>query len=359
VVDETLERRWGKQITKRGHWRDSLASGKGQNVATSGLRWLVAALVVKVPFSATYWALPFMSVLLTTPKVSEQLGLRHRTYLDRTRQVVYWLRRVFPDRSLKLIADGAYSSIELGLECQWLGVELIAPLRLSARLFETSRAARKSGRGRPGFFGPKLASLSKLAEDQLCPEQGWRLVEVSWYGGATKKLWVLGGRAVWYSNATRCSAPLVISWVLVRDPYELLTPKAYFSTELWAKETTKIVESFVHRWSLEVTFEECRAHLGVETQRQWSDLAIERTTPGLFGLYSLVLLFANALHPDGHIELYQTAWYQKTTTTFSDLLAVVRRALWGNFNFVTSSKNEPVSLIPRSILDRLIFAACY
>lgn len=145
--------------------------------------------------------------------------------------------------------SAAYSSIELGLACQWLGVELIAPLRLSARLFETCRLTRKPSRGRPGFIGPKLASLSKFCENGISTAQGWRLVEVSWYGGVIKKLWVLGGRAVWYSNATRGSAPLVINWVLVRDPNEHLTPKAYFSTELWATGSKKLVESFVHRWN--------------------------------------------------------------------------------------------------------------
>ena len=48
------------------------------------------------------------------------------------------------------------------------------------------------------------------------------------------------------------------------------------------------------RWSLEAIFEEGHAHLGIETQRQWSDLAIQRTTPLLFGLYSLVTLFGQA-----------------------------------------------------------------
>lgn len=81
------------------------------------------------------------------------------------------------------------------------------------------------------------------------------------------------------------------------------------------------------RWSLEVTFEEGRAHLGIETQRQWSDLAIERATPLLFGLYSLVTLFGQALHPDGQVPVAQAAWYRKHTATFRDVLALVRRYL--------------------------------
>ncbi len=104
---------------------------------------------------------------------------------------------------------------------------------------------------------------------------------------------------------------------------------------------------------------ESHAHLGIETQRQWSDLAIERTTPLLFGLYSLVTLFGQALHPDGQFPLKQAAWYHKQAATFSDVLAVVRRQLWGNFTFPTSPTDPDVVLVPSSTLARLAHAVCY
>jgi len=113
------------------------------------------------------------------------------------------------------------------------------------------------------------------------------------------------------------------------------------------------------RWSLEITFEEGHAHLGLETQRQWSDLAIERTTPLLFGLYSLVTLFGQALCPHGQLPLKQSAWYYKQAATFADVLAVVRRHLWGNFTFPTSSTDPDVVLVPCSTLARLALAVCY
>ena len=112
------------------------------------------------------------------------------------------------------------------------------------------------------------------------------------------------------------------------------------------------------RWSLEVTFEESRAHLGIETQRQWSDLAIERSTPLLFGLYSLVTLFGRALHPDGQIPIAQAAWYCKPTATFRDVLAAVRRPLWGQGTFPTSPTDPAVVLVPRATLERWSVALC-
>ena len=112
------------------------------------------------------------------------------------------------------------------------------------------------------------------------------------------------------------------------------------------------------RWSLEVTFEEWRAHLGIETQRKWSDRAIERSTPLLFGLYSLVTLFGLALHPDGQIPLTQTAWFRKQTATFRDVLALVRRRLWGSGTFPTSPTDPDAVLVPRSTLERFSLALC-
>jgi hypothetical protein len=342
VTDETLERRWGRKISKRGHWRDNLASSKGLNVSTSGLRWLVLAVVVKLPWSGHYWALPCLSVLLTTPKVSDQLGKRHKTVAQVTSQLVQWARRVLPGRRIKLIGDGAYSVIALGLRCRASGVTLIAPLRLDTRLF--GWPPPRTGKGRPPIVGQRLPNLEQVARQKsTC----WQRSQLTWYNGGRKVVdWTSG------------TAPLPIRWVLVRDPAGRLPIRAYFSTDL-AQSAPTIVADFVKRWSLEVTFEESRAHLGIETQRQWNDQAIERTTPALFGLFSLVILLGQALYPEGHLPLPQTAWYHKTEASFSDVLALIRRALWADFNYQTSALDPDLVLIPRADLERLAYAVCY
>jgi len=352
VADETLERRWGRRIRKRGHWRDSLASSKGLNVSTSGLRWLVLALVVKLPWSRQPWALPCLSVLLTTPKVSQRLGRRHKTVAQVTGQLVLWARRVLPGRRIKLIGDGAYSVIELGLTCRANGVTLIAPLRLDARLFGPPPVVERRGKGRPPLVGQRLPNLEQVARQASTV---WQRSQIDWYAGGRKVLDWTTGTALWYSTGT---PPLPIRWVLVRDPSGRLPTKAYFSTDL-DQPAPRIVADFVKRWPIEVAFEESRAHLGVETQRQWSDQAIERTTPALLGLFSLVALFGQALYPDGRLPLLQSAWYTKTEATFSDVLASVRRALWGSLNYQTSAGHPDMVLIPRADLDRLAYAVCY
>ena len=155
------------------------------------------------------------------------------------------------------------------------------------------------------------------------------------------------------SAPRRCRA----ARVLTRDPAGKRPAKALFSTDQ-TQPAEEIVRDFMKRWCLETTFEESRAHLGIETQRQWSDQAIERTTPLLFGLYSLVALFGSALSHDAPPPLQRARWYQKSAATFSDILAFVRRHLWGNFTFPTSRSNPNVVLLPRSTLAQLAYAAC-
>ncbi|HEV2458706.1 MAG TPA: hypothetical protein VGS80_10105, partial [Ktedonobacterales bacterium] len=132
VIDETLERRWGAKIRKRGHYRDSARSSHERSVSSPGLRWIVLALVVRVPWTKQRWALPFRWVLATTPEVSAQLGRRHKTRGLRARQVVSLLRRWLPGMPIKLLGDQAYSILELGLHCARQQVTLIAPRRLDA-----------------------------------------------------------------------------------------------------------------------------------------------------------------------------------------------------------------------------------
>lgn len=129
---------------------------------------------------------------------------------------------------------------------------------------------------------------------------------------------------MWYHEGL---APLPIRWVLTRDPTGKHPARVLFCTDP-TQTAEHIVRDFFKRWNLEVTFEEGRAPLGIETQRQWSDLAIERSTPLLFGLYSLVALFGHALQPNRQIPIAQTAWYHKSTATFRDVLALVRQHLW-------------------------------
>jgi hypothetical protein len=313
VVDETLERRWGPQITKRSHYRDPLLSGKGLSVSNSGLRWIIFALVVRVPWTERHWALPFLAVCATPAEVAAQRGHAHRTVGDITALILRLIRRWLPGRTVKVLGDGNYGSIELGLVAHDTQLTLITPLRLDANLFAPAPARQPGQMGRPRVKGAALPKLTAVLTD---PMTRWTAVAVRWYDGPVRRLEWCSGTAVWYHSGMR---PLALRWVLTRDPSGQHEPKAYRCTDL-DQEPVSIISDYMKRWPLEVTIEESRAHLGIETQRQWSDLAIERSTPALLGLYSLVALFGQALHPDGQIPVTQAAWYPKKQATFSDVL---------------------------------------
>jgi hypothetical protein len=351
VIDETLERRWGGKIRKRGHYRDSALSSRKRSVSSPGLRWIVMAVVVTLPWTKQRWALPFLCVLATTPEVSEQLGKRHKTIAMWAQQMVNLVRRWLPDREIKLMGDTAYTVLELGLHAQAQHVTLITTGRLDAVLHEPPPERTPHTLGRPRVVGTRLPALEQVLQD---PATLWQKLTLDWYGEGERTLEICTDTALWYRYG---SDPLPIRWVLTRDPLGKRPPKAIFSTDP-TQTAEQIIRDFMKRWSLEVTFEESRAHVGIETQRQWSDLAIERSTPLLFGLYSLVTLFGRALHPDGHIPVAQAAWYRKQIATFRDVLAAVRRTLWGHGTFPTSPTDPGVVLVPRSTLERWSVALC-
>ena len=144
----------------------------------------------------------------------------------------------------------------------------------------------------------------------------------------------------------------------MRDPLGKFEPTAFFSTSLLLTPL-HILTFFIVRWGLEVTFQEARAHLGLETQRQWSDLAIARTTPALLGLFSLVTLLAHHLTQGKSFSVRTAAWYEKQQATFSDAIALVRRHLWTKTGFANSSGEQGLVEIPPPVLAGLVDAICY
>lgn len=188
------------------------------------------------------------------------------------------------------------------------------------------------------------------------PTTAWQRVPVpGWYGEGAREVDLATGTAVWYHAGLRV---LPLRWVLVRDPLGCFDPVALLSTDR-ALTAVEVVQYFVRRWQVEVTFEEARRHLGLETQRQWADRAIARTTPILLGLFSLVTLLATALVRGGTLPVRQAAWYHKETPTFSDALAVVRRQLWRAQGLCISRAHLKKRKPPRALLLRLAEALSY
>jgi DDE superfamily endonuclease len=185
VIDETLERRWGQKIRKRGHYRDSALSSHARSVSSPGLRWIVLAVVVRVPWTKQQWALPFLCVLATTPEVSARLGISHKTLGQQAGQVVSLLRRWQPAAPMKVLGDQAYSILELGLHCTHQQITLIAPFRLDSVLHQPAPARAPHTLGRPRVVGARLPSLEHLLQD---PQTVWQRLTLDWYAEGKRTL---------------------------------------------------------------------------------------------------------------------------------------------------------------------------
>ncbi|MGB0388798.1 MAG: IS701 family transposase [Ardenticatenaceae bacterium] len=347
AVDETLERRWGPQITILGYYRDPVRSTKKKVVMTTGIRWLCLSIVVPLPWCKREWALPFLTVALLSPKTSAKLGKRHHTTVQRTAQLICLVRRLLADREIVVVGDGAYAAVALIQHCQRkrIRVTLVSRLLWNARLFDEPTPQPKSKRGPK----PKKGSRQpKLSERFIDSDTEWKRIEVDWYGGQKKEIEIATGKALWHRSGLN---PVPIRWVLVRSIDGSFDPLPLFSSCQNATPT-QIVQWFVLRWNIEVAFEELRAHLGFGTQRHWSDKAIERTIPCLFGLFSVIVLIALKLHPE-KLPVSKSAWYNKTEATFSDAIAAVRNDLWSFEQLEKSPQNPNMLLIPISVFSCL------
>lgn len=354
-IDETLERRRGKRISAKGIYRDSVRSSKSQLVKASGLRWISLMYLTYIPWAQRSWALPVLTVLAPSERYYQRLGRAPKRLTDRARQMILQLRRWLPHRHLVLVADSSYAVLELLHFCQSLvqPVTFITRLRLDAALFEPAPPRLPGQTGRPRRKGPRLPPLQQLLS---CPTTQWTEVTVHWYDGTLRSLQIASSTAVWY-HAGLPAVP--IRWVLIRDPVGAFEPQALLCTQL-SVEPVQIIEWFVLRWQLEVTFQEARTHLGVETQRQCSDLAIGRTTPALLGLFSWVTLAAHLLPADQGTPVRSAAWYEKPLPTFSDAIALVRRALWpASATFGMSGSEPEMPKVPVSMFNRLVDTLCY
>jgi len=345
-ADDTVERRTGRKIKALGCYRDGVRSTRKHVVRCFGLKWVSMQVLVAVPWSTRVWALPFLSVLCW-PKEKSGKRRRHKTGVDLVRQMMCQVRRWLPERMIVLVVDGGFAAVSLALACRKQDVVMVARLRLDAALYHPPALQPSGKRGRKPTKGKRQRSLRMWAARSDTP---WEERQVAWYGGGRKRMLVFSRAALWYTPGQK---PVEVRFVLVRDPAGKLRDEAFFCTAVEATPQ-QILTWVVWRWSVEVTFEEARAHLGVETQREWSDKAIARTTPVLLGLFSLVTLLTMEMKKAGEIRVEQTAWYKKEEPTFSDCIALVRRRIWHSRCLVNSGHQAEVIKFPQEAFEQLI-----
>jgi len=342
-LDDTIERRRGAKIKAKGIYRDPVRSSHNHFVKASGLRWLSLMLLAPIPWAKRVWALPFLTVLAPSERYYNGKVRKHKKLTEWAQQLVLQARRWLPKRFLVVVADSSFAVIELLWQLRQLKnpICMITRLRLDAALYEPAPVTLAK-RGRPRKKGKRLPTLEKVAEDK---HTRWkRLIVQEWYGEKKRSIEITSQTAVWFHSG---QPPLPIRWVIVRDPKKIFKTQALLCTDMNIS-AEQIIQWFVRRWQVEVTFHEVRTHLGVETQRQWADLSILRITPAWFSLFSVVTLLANLHARQQKLPIQQAAWYIKKLPTFSDALHIVKETLYAHRYFRTSPFYNEVRIVPRA-----------
>jgi hypothetical protein len=332
-LDDTIERRRGEQITATGISRDPVRSSHAHFVKVSGLRWLACMMLTPLAWANRIWALPFMTVLCPSERFYMQRRRRPQTLTERAWQMIRLVVRWLPGREIVFVADSSFAALELLDQVKTLSrASVITRLRLDAALYNPLPRRAPGTKGRPRLKGKRRPTLEAVLANESRP---WTpLIVEQWYGAGPREVEVCTDTAVWYHTG---KPPVAIRWVLIRDPQGKFAPQALLSTHP-LHTPAQMLPWCVRRWTMEVTFEEARAHLGMETQRQWNARAIARTTLALLSLYAIITLTAHLLIEKGATCVRRTAWYHKTHPTFSDAMALVRRHVWEHLHFSMSQQ---------------------
>lgn len=364
LVDDTLERRRGRKIACKSLFRDAVLSTAEHVSLSWGIRWVCLCVLVPTPWTRRPWALPFCLAPVLSQKRAQQLGKHFIGSSECVRILLEKVRRWYPERSFLLVGDNGYATHGLVQDCQdthqgkrW-PVTLVSRFRLNAVLYDLPGSQPASKRGPKAKKGARQPSFTQRLEDLATV---WTTVRLPWYQNETIEIEYVSAISLWCPHGSR---PVPVRWMLLRpkDPRDQrLAPSALFCSQVNATPE-QIMAWYLLRWNIEVTFEEMRACLGLETQRHWSAKAIGRVTPCLFALFSLVVLLAKQLHPE-QLPVEKSRWYDKPEPTFRDALAAVRMHLWSHLggvpNYGNCTSQAAMYLIPAAVWRAVQRALCY
>jgi hypothetical protein len=225
-------------------------------------------------------------------------------------------------------------------------VSLVSLFYPNANLYEPPPPVVGKKNGRPRKKGNKLPSPEVVVGQS--PRQR---LEVSWYGGGRREVEVVRGTGHWYKGGAGLVA---LTWVYVHDRTGTHRDTYLFSTDV-AMATRTIIETYTGRWSIETTFEECRAYLGLETTRGHAERTVLRAAPCLFGVFSVVSLLYAAI--PGRESIGPAVTYRgKVGITFSDAITIVRRQLWREGVFEAQGQSAVFQKLPEPLRSLLLSA---
>lgn len=348
--DDTVDEHPGRKVYGKGCHRDAVRSSHGFTAYRWGHKWVVLAILVAVPWAKRPWALPVLVALYRPPKDDERLGRRHKTPSELMRQMLRGLIGWFPERTFVFSGDGSYATHALSrfAHRHRRRLTLVSRFYPDANLYDPPPKPKKSPQGgRPRKKGAKRPQPQQVVANA----KRRRKLTVAWYGGGTRRVEVVTGTGQWSKSG---EGLVPIRWVHVHDVDGTHRDEYFFTTDT-ALSPKQIIEAYTGRWSIEVTFGELRAHLGLETTRGWCRNTVLRAAPWLFGLYTIVVLFYQRL-PKRFQRERGVDWVGKDTTSFSDALTAVRRWLWVHWVFETAHPRVGFSKLPRTFRRTLLLA---
>lgn len=346
--DETVDGHRGKKVYGKACHRDAVRSSHSFTAYRWGHKWVVLAILVKFPFARRLWALPVLVALYRSKEWNEAHGRRHKTPSELMRQLLAVMIRWFPERIFVFSGDGGYGTHELSrfAHRHRARLTLVSRFYPDANLYAPPPAVRGKKKGRPRTKGRKLPAPAEVVK-----RSPRKRLTVAWYGGGSRRIEVVSGIGHWYKQG---EGLVPIRWVFVHDLTGTHRDEYFFTTDV-TLTPQQIVETFTGRWSIETTFQEMRAYLGLETTQGRSESTVLRAAPCLFGLFSVIVLLYARL-PAKRVRAAAILWPGKTDRTFSDAITAVRRWLWTDWVFATPTHHEAFAKIRGPTRAVLLYA---
>ena len=352
VADDTVDGKTGERVWAKSAHRDAVRSSRSRTAIKWGHKWLVLCVLVHLKGWDRPWALPIFCGLCIDRKMAGKLKKRPKTASQLARQMLMRLMRWFPDRKFILTGDSQVVTHQT--------------VRFAKRHADRVTAIGRL-RGDANFYHPPK-NPNRRARTGVLPKKGRKapsprqrvgqlpatVAKVAWYGGSRREIRYVTETTLWYDVHSASVAE--IRWVCVLGDKKLGQEDAYFFCSDTMMAATRIIEQYARRWNIEVTFEEARALLGLETTRHWCRQSVLRVTPILFGLFSAVVLIWNNLPKARRQALFTTTpCYKKTSVTFADALGAVRQELWKQTLLQRRPKTECFTSLPRPLQKTLLW----
>ncbi len=344
AVDDTTCLRKGKNVFGKAKHRDGVRSSHAVMIPMMGHKWVVISIVVKLRVSSRHWALPVAVGLCKSSDFAMSNNTRHKTPAHIARLLVARIQRKFSTKKFIVVGDQGFGGHRIAKFISGRGACLVSKFLPDAVLHSLPQA-RNGKVGRPqtikGTRMPRprdtVAAAEKMVE-----------LEVTWYGGGPRKVAVVSGVGHWFR---RGDGLLQIKWVFVRDLSGTHRDEYFYSTNV-NLSAEDIISLYTSRWAIEVTFQECKAHLRIEKSAVWCEQSVLTLVPMLFATYSVIVLLASQF-----TEIVRT-WPGKKHVTFSDMVLTLRRNIWKTTLFPNSPIATGSSEISEKRRESILTALC-